>query len=827
MRPSNLHFNSYVDRLSAKTQFKETSNFFLRALQAIPRLIWDIIKDALIEILFLVILVLMITEMSQGRDLIITFFEPKGLYGLTRMLLSTLSIVLYSSCMWVVPAFIFEWKDRRNASQPDEESLYDRHLYFAHRMLAMIPFWAFAYCVQPKHDYRTFGIFIGLAIVQLLALTVIILFFEKRIKLFILLAGIVVAICCTLIIVNHKTSYLLVKQVYMVGLFALSIVLYLFYALRDNEITTENLEVKTKGSIFKKHLSNTRIYFVIAGITLVSLFVCICYLDLRAVVPESLILLVFSGYVLLIDLIHYLVQFGKLSRFIFGCLVIAIVVLFISGRLPNTRYLEIRYKKDSDHHCGKDLAGIEEYYNKWKDRIIHRQGNAPYDIVLVAGEGGGSRAGYWLAQGLIEMDVTTQGRFQDHIFSLSTVSGSSVGLGTMMSYWTYCKENNISVNSSWLDLPRRVFRYNYVGGNLSGVLVTDLISSLAPWCADGNRNDEQQKEEARCIQQGLIEIRQGLPDAQVRFWHKPDTLDDDKLILRRDFMQFYYNNDRSGQYKIDTSLPLCFINTTRSSDGRRGIFSPIRLASNDFKDALDITRFIYTDSFRADGIKPTTYPGRHRQIALGTACNTSEIFPLFSAPALIDSLGYFLDGGYNDNSGLKTTLEVRDKLISLLQADSAIISPKDYRITVLYFKNSVFEKKYYPGKIDRSSPGLQPFIALTKEPFTGGASYFEEQARITLDSNFIRYQLNYGNLLDTNNSRLDLPDSVMPLKVQKEILEDIYTVKTNVNTKDTTLNFPLARWLSYFIIEKMKVYSAKEFAYERGLPSLINRIQKE
>jgi hypothetical protein len=118
---------------------------------------------------------------------------------------------------------------------------------------------------------------------------------------------------------------------------------------------------------------------------------------------------------------------------------------------------------------------------------------------------------------------------------------------------------------------------------------------------------------------------------------------------------FFYQ--RSGDSLYFADRPLVFINSCRSNDGRRGIISPVKLTDDVFNDAVDIAGYLYEDSLCNYKNSKLCYTNKSN-ISFGQACNLSELFPLFSAPAFIDSLGSFVDGGYHENSGLKTTLDV-------------------------------------------------------------------------------------------------------------------------------------------------------------------------
>ncbi len=555
-------------------------------------------------------------------------------------------------------------------------------------------------------------------------------------------------------------------------------------------------------------------------IQVLGLVCCLFIFDLKSVVPESVLLFIFSFYVFVIDLVFYLAALSIKWKTALTFVGVVIIGLLFSGKLLNFHHYKLSFMKKQEKYIETDIPDMKLYYDGWKQRIIHRKDSTkPYPIILISGEGGGSRAGLWFSQSIINFDMISNGKFKDHVFSMSTVSGSSVGLGAILSYWTYCKEKNVANGDRrWFSYPQNIFKYNFVGSSILGLTVTDLSKSLIPvieWSS--NRNVELQVEEASCIQRSLLESNTNERTPPFTLFNKKAEFDDpESFIMNRDFMSFYYQKMDSGIIKIKTDLPLCFINTCRSSDGRRGVFAPIRINSSDFMDALDMCRYIYCGPFHTE-LKEVK--GLKKSITLGAACNTSELFPLLSAPALIDGLGYFVDGGYHDNSGLKTTLEIYNKLSGLLESDSSI-KKNDYTISIVYLKNGKYEKKYYPDSLKTTLPGLQPIVAISNIPFSGNASYFEEVASHRLKDNFFRFQLNYGTMLDSSIRLKYLQH--LPKSIQDEMLDDIYDHPEK--GQDTTLNLPLARWLSNYIIQRIIFHVGVEYIQEPNFQELINII---
>jgi hypothetical protein len=823
MNPS-FYYRDYVATAYARAPIWQTNQFWQQALQITPALVWDTIRDAFLELLLLIVFLVLTFKISQGRDIIVGFFEPSGIYGPWRLVFTTLAVMLYSVSMWIIPAFLFEYRDRVNrprilagATVP----VFSKHLFFVHRTLSMLPFWGFAISIFHGWEFPAVILLFGLGQMALLfyLFDPNFLLHRSRVRKIVFLAfGLAAVVLCGYLAVFYQKEYVRVKVAYAALLMSVSFLLHGFYFWSDWKIMNTHMQLSGQ-SVLNKHKFNFRLFSLMAVLHVV----CICLLAIGGnflrIAPESLLLFIFSFYVFLIDLIYYVINVNHKIKvaFFIGLITVGAVYLFTKVHF-NYRHFEIDYLTRNDRVFKNDLAGIETYYDEWKKRIVDRSDKTkPFPIILVSGEGGGSRAGLWFSQTLMNLDVKTGGKFKNHIFSLSTVSGSSVGLGAMLSFWKYIQEGNRPVHPNWVNYPEEVFKNNFTSGCVFGWTATDMWKAAIPfvkWTRD--RNSELQDEEAESIQRSLFKIVDGRSSDNPKLYKRVDTALKNATgwYLNRDILSFYYSKGTDDSVRINAGMPLAFINTCRSSDARRGIFAPVLLDSTDFLDAIDVCRFVYADPFHYKN-SPMYYKGRRKALKLGSAVNTSENFPFLSAPALIDSLGYFVDGGYHENSGLKTTLEIHEKLLSLLHADG-FVKGKDYNVYVLYIKNGEYQKKYYPGAIEPEIPGLQPISALTNTPFSGSASYFEERARhILKDSFFIQYQLDYKYLLDSSFVNGKDENS---MRVNCEIMNDI---KSTEGTEEK-VNYPLARWLSCTIIKRMR--STAWETYNKDTSSALHRI---
>ena len=95
----NNSFYRYVDQLYLKYKIFHTKKFTLKSIQVFPILLGRVLYDAFIEISLLVLFYVVISRMAQGRDLIVSMFEPDGLYGAARIFWTLGSVLSFSVSM--------------------------------------------------------------------------------------------------------------------------------------------------------------------------------------------------------------------------------------------------------------------------------------------------------------------------------------------------------------------------------------------------------------------------------------------------------------------------------------------------------------------------------------------------------------------------------------------------------------------------------------------------------------------------------------------------------------------------------------------------------
>jgi hypothetical protein len=815
----NSGFVSYWKYLR-KTSDLEGDTLFIRVLrgfQTLSRFTLQVLGDAGIELLFLAAFFFIITKMSQGRDLIVSLFEPQGLYSSMRIVYTVLSAMSLSVAMWIVPAFLFQERDRKNRSRRYYRSIFKRHLFFVHRILPLFPFWLLAYALfnGPYIPY----VFICLSAFQLIGLfwfnhAVTEEMKDGRRAMFWGSVGVLIFAFTVFCTVLYKRYYLEAKITLAFILYLLSVVMFFIYHEVDRQLLKENRvpDELTQSTLAKYPINSV---FYLGALAIHAALLIVLFTSRRSfeVAPESMLLYIFSLYIFLIDLAAYLVNVTALRKATAMLTLLVVLLLYGTPLLNlNVRHYTMDSLVSSSVLNGRERLSFSERFQLLKDSMKAYPDSVPYPIVLIDGDGGGSRAGMWFSENLINFDYYTNGRFRNHIFSMSTVSGSSVGLSTIFTFWDQQQKTG-SLDPRWRGLPSRVYANNFVGSSVSGFLLTDVWKSFWPWKVDEDRNSTLQAEESYYTQKACNQLLGDSGEVQA-------DIPRSEQILSKEFLGFFYDTT-GGKLAFRAGRPLVFINTCRSNDGRRGILSPMKLDNDVFHDAIDVAGYLYDSSVRDCYGGRLCQPHRGQNITLGQACNTSELFPVFSAPAYIDSLGSFVDGGYHENSGLKTTLDVYAKLKDTLRQDGELMG-KRYKIYIVYLKNGSSEKDLYKP-LPSKTPLTLPLEALSNQPFQGSQSYFEERTKYVnrTDSlvQYIEVRLDYHRFLsDSANNKRG--------RIEKQIFADLAR-SVDTTKKDTVLNFPLARWLSRTVISQMQRSAALQISgasKNDSLVALLNQI---
>lgn len=286
---------------------------------------------------------------------------------------------------------------------------------------------------------------------------------------------------------------------------------------------------------------------------------------------------------------------------------------------------------------------IPDHFRRW---IIARQqeDQDTIPLVLVAAEGGGIRALNWTAETLIRLDSIIPG-FSRHVYALSGASGGSVG---EVFYTAFLRDIAEPQRSNQSDSFRSVIRDDYLSAVSAAMLFPDGIQRFLPVPV---ANLERSKW-----------LEDAWSDSYVRNL-RLHTLDSSLTSL--------YQSPTGYNY----SLPSLFLNGTMAESGQKVITSNLQLDPQYFTDVISILDWLGAD------------------VPLKTAASLSSRFPILTNGALVEqpssahSGGHVVDGGYFDNTGIETCIQLLNALVPLIRQ----VNTEQHVVVIpyiLFIKNS-------------------------------------------------------------------------------------------------------------------------------------------
>ena len=324
-----------------------------------------------------------------------------------------------------------------------------------------------------------------------------------------------------------------------------------------------------------------------------------------------------------------------------------------------------------------------------------------YPVIIVASEGGGIRAAYWTAAVLDRLhEPSPVGASFDagrHVFALSGVSGGSLGLAS----WLAVRRGRLCSPPASAEPPSDppttatvALSRDFLSPALAGLFYYDLMQSFWPW-------PYPWFDRSRGLEEGWQRAHSQVPGRP--FEHTLGAL-----------------------YAGCPQLPLLFMNTTVVETGKRGIMAPVSLTfikpppggathwGRDVEDLMDAKWTTATQPLSGlvhhsarfpivsppgsveysedrDGQGGTRYEGRHPE-------DRTEAFRRHHQPHTRMRL---VDGGYFDNSGIQTALDLFIALSGLQEELKKEVPGVQLRPVLLVISNSAAAD---PGEAPKDKP---------------------------------------------------------------------------------------------------------------------------
>lgn len=292
------------------------------------------------------------------------------------------------------------------------------------------------------------------------------------------------------------------------------------------------------------------------------------------------------------------------------------------------------------------IAGFKGWLKGRCDRDAYKAKGQPYPVFIVSAEGGGLRAGYFASLVLTKLQDENPA-FAHHVFAISGVSGGSLGGAVFAALaQKYVQHDQISpCTFSLKDLPEmaenkqtqkrdlktlndEILGHDVLSPILASLLYPDLLQRFLP-------SPIERFDRARAAE-----------DALGYYWN--NATGDDQFSKNFLLSDLYKSGFETG------STPALFLNTTRVETGEQLVVSNLNPAGSSQER-----------NNRLNGLKSLADLDPTLSLPLVSAAYMSARFPVVAPAGYLKLKGEkvrFVDGGYFENSGTATVLDLLSTL---------------------------------------------------------------------------------------------------------------------------------------------------------------------
>jgi hypothetical protein len=282
---------------------------------------------------------------------------------------------------------------------------------------------------------------------------------------------------------------------------------------------------------------------------------------------------------------------------------------------------------------------LDDALDAWHKRIAAKYPGPIHPLYIVASEGGGIRAAYWTAAvlGTIQDEQPT---FADHVFAISGVSGGSLGAVVFASLLPDGHERK--------DFARRaesMLGRDFLSPAIAAMLCPDFLQRFLPWGFTG------------------LDRGRWLERSWEKAWR--DTMQKAGTKNPNRFAESFLDMWASG----DEYIPNLFLNGTSVERGKRVVMTNVLVDWKELLDADDATRRLLPLPERGDEHKRAT---PDVDLPVSVAAHLSARFTYLSPAGKFPADGtHVVDGGYFENSGATTALDILREVTTAMNKPSA------------------------------------------------------------------------------------------------------------------------------------------------------------
>lgn len=274
-------------------------------------------------------------------------------------------------------------------------------------------------------------------------------------------------------------------------------------------------------------------------------------------------------------------------------------------------------KKSNDSHAALSRPLLKDHFHKW---AAQHPGDSI--VVFVCAEGGAMRTGAFSSM-ILSRIQDRDSSFRNRIFAFSSVSGGSLGIGYFNALAYFNSHRPLMTDTTFYsDKTKDFFSRDHLAPLIGKMFYGDLVNLFSP----------------RMI--GVFDRATALERSWETGYEANAVFDNNSNVFASDYFSVYNPSD-------SVWYPAWFINTEEIETGLQGWITNMDARALPLSKNRDILR-------KVEGT-----------IRYSTAVNFSTRFPLFSPAAALEQQlhrYHYVDGGYIENYGAQTMLEVLKEL---------------------------------------------------------------------------------------------------------------------------------------------------------------------
>ncbi|RTL59722.1 MAG: hypothetical protein EKK41_29200 [Hyphomicrobiales bacterium] len=379
-----------------------------------------------------------------------------------------------------------------------------------------------------------------------------------------------------------------------------------------------------------------------------------------------------------------------------GTFAVLFVVFEIFGLTDNH---EFRHSANPDIQRPTVEAAFRSWLGARKDMDAYKSAGKPYPVYVVAAEGGGLYAAYQTAKFLSRMQDLCP-NFAQHVFSISSVSGGSLGAAVFAGLSRNHGANDaakpclesLATRGDYEKRSDRILSRDMLAPVVWGGLFPDFLQRFIPYPIESF-------DRARALEQAFEQS-----------WRFSGERSDNPLSR-----SLFEMCGKGGADCLAGATPLLAFNTSNVETGMQMVLSPLDFTSI----GPPWTGSAKTFDFFSTGVDPVDIP-------LSTAIGLSARFPwispagwyTFQDPADVGQgkkarlrRMTFVDGAYVDNSGVATASKLAQSLGELHAKDGSL-PPVEIKLIMISAAWIPFDRFWMDEPVNKAQGDLfSPLLA--------------------------------------------------------------------------------------------------------------------